>query len=716
MDLSRYKLDRETIMPRKGFLAVLLLLVTMSFGQVSVRAQAAPSDDEFLRHVSQTHNVPLARLRMADRVAVEFSLTGVHLHKAKVIDTASGQAYQVALDNQHQPADLQAAADAETRAEVALYGKLDPRLYRLKAAAAATDRLPVSIWIEVPPPSFKRSSDRVSYHTALKKYLADHEKGLRDALAKRGISITISQLGPVIFANLTPAQIDWAAGHALVSRIYSAEEDNELAEANGVTTHRAYSVWASGNLGAGTAAKPVILDPYGVSDANPYLHNSTHSVVYWCSSVSARCPNGKNIGQHATAVAGVIASTHPMARGVAPAASAILSANTQDFSDSKVVEALEWGLANGGNPIIIPWSIECGGAQTSLSRYLDWAVRILHATIVVSTGNTATTCLDAANNLDPKLGENVSSPGVAWNVITVGSHTDGNTGFWLDDAMSAFSAWRNPEFAPGMEKPEVVAVGENIRTTDDTLAHDWLTQDGVNGTSFSAPLVAGQIALMLSRQPGQTVWPETNKAAVLASAFHDIAGGFAEQSEDGVGSVTMNHSDETYRLGRFVNGSRAGVPLQAADFPQNYENSMTLAAGDRVRVATVWDSISNGSTSDVLGADIDLCIRQPDDMTIIACSSSLENAWELVEFTAPVSGQYDILIDLYGSDVDWPGTFLGTAWAIESTPNFCTGGARCAEQRWFLCRRHIQRSHPLRYLCRLEPDPVRTRARAEAGP
>jgi hypothetical protein len=69
-----------------------------------------------------------------------------------------------------------------------------------------------------------------------------------------------------------------------------------------------------------------------------------------------------------------------------------------------------------------------------------------------------------------------------------------------------------------MEKPEVVAVGQDRRSTSDT----GIPAAGVNGTSFSAPTLAGQVTQMLARRPLQTSWPETNKAAVLASAYHDI--------------------------------------------------------------------------------------------------------------------------------------------------------------------------------------------------
>ena len=120
-------------------------------------------------------------------------------------------------------------------------------------------------------------------------------------------------------------------------------------------------------------------------------------------------------------------------------------------------------------------------------------------------------------------------------------------------AVSSFSRSVNPDFATGMEKPEVMAPGQDILTND--ISADGVTDVGINGTSFAAPQVTGQVALMLSRQLGQISWPETNKAAVLASAYHDVASG---RGQDGVGAVLVNVSDDTYHFNRFVND--AGSP------------------------------------------------------------------------------------------------------------------------------------------------------------
>lgn len=599
-------------------------------------------------------------VKVLDRVTQAYPATGVRLTTTKLQDTRTGRIYQEVRDASGKAADPARVATAEQNAKLATYGKIDGQLATRLPAAAARQKIRVSIWLNAPEAPATRGGNIAASLQAVHELSSRHQQPVLNAVSRMGAAARAPQYAPAVFAELTPAQIRSVAARSDVSMVYGST-DYSLANDDATTTERANNVWAAGNLGAGTSSRPVIHEPDGVSDYNPYLNNLSHPVVFYCSTTNSRCPQGKNIfipsnpaGTHASSVAGVIGSTNSQFRGVAPSSQMLISANSQDFSDANLVDAFEWARGNGGNPTNMSWGSTCpDGNQNFMSRYIDWAVKNLAATFTISSGNTRGCLL---------RDQQVSAPGVAWGAITVGAIQDGNTGFWSGDSVSGFSRWQNPDFAPGMEKPEVVAVGQDRRTTSDS----GITPGGVDGTSFSAPAVAGQVSQMLARRPGQTSWPETNKAAVLASAYHDVVAGTAQ---DGVGAVVMNNSDNAYRLGNFRNDAGNAT---AGSFPKNYPASFT--AGQVVRVSTAWDAWSTGGGgTDQLGADIDLCVLRNDTGAVVACSASVQNAWELVQFTAPVTGAYTFRISLFSSVAGWPGTFLGTAWSVRDLPTQCTG-------------------------------------------
>jgi hypothetical protein len=691
---------------RRG--AILASVVGLTaFGQLPQGVQAEPSDTQIRQRVSRAHNIPVERLAVA-AIDTNRGLNGTQLEVAKVLDTTTGQTYLDAVDASGNTANL-TALEASTNATATKQqgAKVDARLQSKLDKAKPSESIPVAIWLrtsDVPVHRVDAPTDAQAAQqaldaqlTALEQHLAPQLQDMAKAVGRTGATAQTARFAPAVFAKLNRGQLQKLANDPSIDTIYSVEE-HQMFEDDAATTERAYRVWQLGNFGAGASSRPVVHEPDGIADFNPYLNNATHPVVFWCSDVdlAGRCPSAKNIQDHASEVSGVIASTHPLVRGIAPNAQLLLSANFQTFDPAagfqqKMVDSLEWARANGGAPINMSWGSTCGlGQQDFDSRYADWATKFLAATLVISSGNTTGLCGAAPNDFY------VSSPGLAWNVITVGSQFDLNNGFWSGDGLSGFSRYVNPVGSAsgglgGQEKPEVVAVGQDVTTTD-AAGGDGLTPAGVNGTSFSAPQVAGQVVQMLSRMPGQSGWPETNKAAVLASAYHDIVPG---TDQDGVGSVVMNHSDDTYRFGRFINGSATCASFSgcAGDFLLTHTDVISIPAtqvGKPVRVAIAWDSDSNGNTTDGLGADIDLCIVAPDNVTIVGCSSSFANAWEMVEFTPTVAGAYDVRLHLFNCpnypgateaercsagtvSPSWPGTFYGIAWSFKDVPNICSG-------------------------------------------
>jgi hypothetical protein len=638
--------------------------------------------DQLIDVIATTHGVAREGLTILSSDVEKLPLTGKSIRTTKAVD-ASGEVYGIVTDGGVNLADREQALAAEEQAHTATYGKLDARLAEKLAALGTVARpgltLPVSIWVRggdgAPNrPTLGSSSVDAAQATVatrieqMRQQTAASRQSVVDALARMGVQSQQADFSPVVFAKLTPAQIRAIAMHPDVVTIYGQEEYRLFSD-KASTTQRAYSAWLAGNTGRNVSARVVVHEPDGVADTNPYLNNLAHPVSYWCPRawVGTDCTLGKNFdaaNQHASEVAGTIASTHPLVRGMAPDVPLILSANSQEFNDAKLIRAAEWGIASGGAVTNMSWGTICGGFQDVQSRWVDWATKNLWHTFVIAAGNHPAGCASATDD------EKVSSPGLAWNAITVGSIADNSTGFWTGDAMSAFSDWRNPDFAPSMVKPEVVAVGQDVQTTD--LSSDWLTDaPGVNGTSFAAPMVAGQVAQIVARYPALGGWPEIVKATVLVSAFHDIETGI---DRDGLGAVVMNVGDTTARNG----WSRGDGVLQAASFPWTYANVINATAGQVIRVAMAWDSWSDGSASDQLGADLDLVVKRGDTGATVCSSASTQNAWELCSFTAPVTGTYTIVANRFSSVTGWPGTYLGVAWGVQAKPNFCSAATTVA--------------------------------------
>jgi hypothetical protein len=636
----------------------------------------APSADPVLGAAAAKAGVPQGQLDVGDRFTMELPLTGRTLDVAKVIHSATGRVVQVAVDEDGQVVDLDAARRSENAARAARFGKIDPRLAKKMDMLKPQEKIPVSIWVNIPgrrTPRSAASATPAVRLAAVERALAPLLQEVADAIKGAGGSATTPRAAPLVFAKLTRHQIRAVEHHPDVAMIYGPEKYT-LFQDDASTTLRANSVWATGNTGAGV--RVAVHEPGGVSDTNPLLRiNNIDRVIHWCATQSVPdCPKGKNEADtfaHASRVAGAIASTDPLFRGIAPSISRILSENTQGFFGPNLVAANEWGVANGADVTNMSWGT-CGGAQTGMSRYIDWAVKYLRQTFTIAAGNRAE-CPDLK----------VATPGVAWSAITVGSTLDKDDGFWGNDtlltgtlpggAVVDWSNYINPDFAPLMEKPEVVADGGSLRTPGHPTG-----LSGGSGTSFAAPQVAGVVALMLARQPNQDVWPETNKAAILASAaFHDVVsptpGDPLGMEKDGVGEVVAYLADRSYRLGYFFNDQ------MDKGWEASIDHQVQLGAGRKVSVAISWDSITDNpnigslpSTDTLAGEDIDLRVLNPDRTTIACQSFSFENAWEQCQFTANVTGTYTFRAQ--PSDPLAAYTRVGMAYSIWRPRPFCTSG------------------------------------------
>ncbi len=179
---------------------------------------------------------------------------------------------------------------------------------------------------------------------------------------------------------------------------------------------------------------------------------------------------------HGTAVAGVVAAKTNNAVGVAGAAGGwgapgarVMIAGVGNNSPNGAVldDAILYAAENGADVIQLSLSVSPASA---IDDALEMAYDVFGVTIICSSGNGG--------------GNSVGYPSSDSHVIAVGSTNQ-------SDQRSGFSQ--------GGPDLEISAPGEDIWTLD--LFDNYGPS---SGTSFSAPLVSGVVALMLASNPGMT--------------------------------------------------------------------------------------------------------------------------------------------------------------------------------------------------------------------
>jgi serine protease AprX len=227
---------------------------------------------------------------------------------------------------------------------------------------------------------------------------------------------------------------------------------------------------------------------------------------------------------HGTHVAGIIAgngyNSLGVRAGIAPDAH-LVSLKVLDAQGhgviSNVIAALDWAVANKApfNIRVINLSV---GAAVTMSYTVDplalAAKRAVDAGIVVVTaaGNLGKNSVTGAVQYGA-----ITAPANAPWVITVGASSHQGTVDRTDDIMASFSS-RGPTAIDYQAKPDLVAPGVGTVSLSDPTSTMYTTMSSylmsgslplgympylsLTGTSMSAPVVAGTVALMVQANPG----------------------------------------------------------------------------------------------------------------------------------------------------------------------------------------------------------------------
>jgi hypothetical protein len=492
-----------------------------------------------------------------------------------------------------------------------------------------------------------------------------HSQRVVDRIGRGGGKVTtVSRLAPLVIAEVHARQLSDLESLPEVDTIY---EENVVGGHEldiETSVHQADNAWAVNNVGL--QARACVVEDDGITAGNPHIAFGEYFN-----------PGTPNVGRHANFVAGVIQGTANTdeagadVRGHAWGGLPILSGNSGSYSDAALVNATEWCvLDNFPRAHVVNHSYFTNTTRsfTGLDRYLDHVQRVHAVLQVKSAGNRGT------------QEGNVTSPGKGWNTLTVGSVDDKSTVSAADDLMSNFSSFVDP-FRPGstssvVSKPEVAAIGcrDSVPSThvgfkSNIEASPWTGFHGC-GTSYSAPAVAGTAMLIYQANAALKGWPEPTKAIIMTTAIGNVEGSRTFSDKDGAGRISSNSA----RV--LAANTSTTSPTQRVKFgsfnPSTYpttattEFSMSRTTGQRIRCTVVWDSAAGTHaagatpTTDNLLVDMDLRITRASTNTIVASSSSVNNAFEIVDVNAPGADTYHVQLNRFGTSTE-TSNFYGLA-------------------------------------------------------
>jgi Subtilase family len=646
-----------SICARRTWVISLTVAGALAAGGGPATAQdAVPEELEqrALQIVAEEQGTSPRALTLAASTPSDYPLQGEHVFDFKVADR-EGRVHGVTLDREGSRLEGEKLADAERAARLDRYGRLDPRLAERLETAAGDERFDVLLWLDAPATAYDRPAlggpdttlkDLASFYdeidAARARDVAEVTRPVLERLAGLGIEATADSHAPVVYATLPVDLLRELSSWEEIDTVYEAGTNEPEVEVS-VPTVRGDAVKGLGINGAGVNVAQIEAGGR-VATGNPHLAGVTQDATSVCAAASA----------HSTAVAGIIRSRHfflppPFTgftrEGMAPGVN-LRAAGSCAETDGELQDRSTAAANAGSSALNLSWGRNIGLTPGANDRFYDDMVMNRARTVVKSAGNQNGAC-GAGNG-------NVTSPGLAYNVTAVGNFNDGNTAGWNNDVMAGCSSFRDPSSTHNdREKPEVSAPGENITST--TTGFPFTGPVG-SGTSFAAPLVTGDAAMLIQRVPSLGFFPETIKAIQMATAMHNIEGATRLSEFDGAGGIDALRADS---VARRSGGNHGGQRYTCGATSPLAVHSTALTAGRTTRAVIAWDNDTTWPDyANRPAADLDLQVVGPNG-NVVASSLSWDNTYEVAEFTPAVSGTHTLRVVKFRCDRP---TWLGWAW------------------------------------------------------
>ncbi len=608
-----------------GVLLAVIFAPPMSAGMDKTKSEKA------LEHISQKYGIPKEQLVITNEKEANFSLSNQKIQSVNILDSKGKELYHVDLDEAGNVTDIKAAKTLEYAKYREKYGKKEIELYEKLQKMNPDDTVEVGIWLSpiVDTSQPKSEISKKEYKEMLDaKRLAyeQKEKPVLDILKAKNINIRYaSQYAPLIYAQVPVKLIADVENIPEVDGIYLSREFKPALDTIAQTA-RVQQVWNAGITGSGV--KVAVVEKERIDFSNTNLTNGT--VYNWSEPGMP----------HPTWVAGIIASRNNTYQGISYDVPRLLSANYGEGpvsqEESRVIAASEWAINESADILSNSYSNDTGDtgrALAGLDKYFDHIVWEHHKTVIAAAGNNGTGLAY------------VGTPGLGYNVVTVGGFEDMHDSDWSNDKIWAGSNYKDPISDYGdREKPEVVALATHngldtiMSTNSPRFEPDPIGPTNGAGTSWAAPQVAAEAALLMQADSSLKIWPETVKAIIMASAVHNIEGDSRLSEKDGAGGIDISSAYDP----RITESS--GMIAFTSDFPKHFTFSAT--AGQKVRVVITWDSHPDSNhppVNDDLQSDLNLVVYDPSS-AVVNISDSFDNSYEIVEFIASTTGTYDATV------------------------------------------------------------------------
>ena len=480
---------------------------------------------------------------------------------------------------------------------------------------------------------------QVRRENVLKAYKNYNKAAVDKYIADENI-ITNVGFAPFLIVQANKSQINALESDKNVVNIsYFPEEKFESEMYNTLSTSNIPNMQNSGYEYTGVGVK------VGILEADSGKFNSQYTLLSGCQNLNYVYSGSTDEGvvsDHATKVTSIIKAKQVTYngrtyKGVAPDSIVYQTYTNSNYTLSNRLEF----LASKGVSVV---NMSAGTNTGAEYAYADWivdnAINNLGIVFVKSAGNT---------------GNYVTSPGKAYNAITVGNC---NTTTSAPYSMLGTSAYI--EESGIANKPDIAAPGTYI-------SFPYMSSD--SGTSYAAPVISGVAAQMIQCMPSLKLPSASQNSYGGKTYFNTVKALLTLGANYQCISTTNNATKMTGSNSNFIrdksgaglvdakktmdiileNGYTRRIKSISLSSNGTSSNGMTFYRNftelEKIRAVLCYSKINRYSNS-----NLDLELHDPYATVLVHSSSSVNNV-EIIEYQFPASEAYEISAEIISSNV-----------------------------------------------------------------